>query len=338
MDFCADTPLRSQTSAGKVSSVVGNPPVGGLVGRASNRKRARRRAGHRSQQVGQTSRADAATQQAMLQLAAGLKALSQEMTTRKENETAARRAWCGGQEPVPAEAPRWPAGSLGDRLITGTFRGEALSAPSLLTADIPDAIVIAADPAQWNVAASALVRAAVFDGLKLDHPTVSMLLEVLAPIAEAELANREAIEAWLHRGEREWEEGEPEFPELDGPVFLLGTCALVDATWAVVGEDPLSEVLAVLLPALDGAVSGLESRVVADALIGAFASHYRCELPGDADVLECIKRPCGGDALETLVATEVVAPRDVLRVGLTVLSALAGLCRNGSASLLRRAA
>ncbi len=39
-----------------------------------------------------------------------------------------------------------------------------------------------------------------------------------------------------------------EQPELDGPVFLLGTCALVDTTWALVGEDPLSEVLGVLLP------------------------------------------------------------------------------------------
>jgi hypothetical protein len=52
---------------------------------------------------------------------------------------------------------------------------------------------------------------------------------------------------------------------------FLGTCALVDAVWAVVGEDPLSEVLGVLLPVLDGAVPGLEGRVVADALIGAFA-------------------------------------------------------------------
>ena len=52
--------------------------------------------------------------------------------------------------------------------------------------------MIAADPAHWNVAASALVRAVVFDGLGLDHPAVHSLLEVLVPIAEAELAYRKA--------------------------------------------------------------------------------------------------------------------------------------------------
>ncbi len=308
------------------------------MGRASNRKKARRQAGYSSRQARQSSRAEAATRQAMLQLAAGLQALSQEMQTRREQHTAACLAWCGGQEPVPAEVPRWPESSLGDRFLAGTYLAEARNAPCLLTADIPDATVIAAEPAHWNVAASALVRAVVFDGLKLDHPAVSMLLEVLAPIAEAELAYGEAIEAWLHRGGPEYEEDEPEFPELDGPVFLLGTCALVDATWAVVGEDPLSEVLEVLLPVLAGAAPGLENRVVADALIGAFTTHYRCEQPGDADVLERIRRPGGGDALENLVAAEAVSPRDVLPVGLTVLSALAELCRSGSASLLRRAA
>jgi len=98
------------------------------------------------------------------------------------------------------------------------------------------------------------------------------------------------------------EAGEPEFPELDGTVFLLGTCALVDATWAVVGEDPLSEALAVLLPVWTSPSrgwrgGGVEGRVVADALIGAFAVHYRCELPGDGDVLERTGSAVCGDAL-----------------------------------------
>ncbi len=308
------------------------------MGRASNRKKARRQAGHSSRQARQSSRAEAATQQAMLQLVAGLQALSQEIETRSEQRTEVCRAWCGGKEPVPAAAQRWPDGSLGERFFSGTYLAGTRNAPCLLTADVPDARVIAAEPAHWNVAASVLVRAVVFDGLRVDHPAVSMLLDVLAPIAEAELEYREAIEAWLHRGGPEWEEDEPEFPELDGPVFLLGTCALVDATWAVVGEDPLSKVLAVLLPVVDGALPGLAGGVVADALAGAFATHYRCELPGDADVLERIGHPAGGDALENLIAAGAVSPRDVLRVGLTVLSALAELCRSGSASVLRRAA
>ena len=71
------------------------------------------------------------------------------------------------------------------------------------------------------------------------------------------------------------------------------------------------------------AVPGLEGRVVADALIGAFATHYRCEQPGDAGVLERIRRPDSGDAPENLVATGAVPPRDILPVRLKVLSALA---------------
>jgi hypothetical protein len=122
---------------------------------------------------------------------------------------------------------------------------------------------------------------------------------------------------------------------MDGPVFLVGTCALVDATWAVVGEDPLNEVVPVLASVMDGACPGVPGQVVADALIGAFATHYRCEQPGDAVVLERLGRPDGGEALENLVAAGTVPPGDVLRVGLTALSALAGLCQNGSVSILR---
>ena len=48
--------------------------------------------------------------------------------------------------------------------------------------------MITTNPAHWNIAMSALVRAVAFDGLTLDHPAVSMLLGVLAPIAETELA------------------------------------------------------------------------------------------------------------------------------------------------------
>jgi hypothetical protein len=62
-------------------------------------------------------------------------------------------------------------------------------APCLLTANVPDPLVIMADPGQWSAAASVLVRAVVFDRLRVDHPAVSRLLNVLAPIAEAELAH-----------------------------------------------------------------------------------------------------------------------------------------------------
>jgi len=307
------------------------------VGRASNRKKAQRQSGPSSRQASQSSRADAETQQAMHQLVAGLQALVQETNERKEREAAARRIWSGGAEPVPAEALRWPEGSLGDRFFGGTHLEEARNAPSLATAEIPDAAVIATDPAHWNVATDALVRAVVFDGLGLDQPAVRTLLEVLAPIAEAELAYRKAADAAMYQIGTDWDEDEPEFPELDGPVFLLGTCVLVDAVWAAVGEDPLSDVLGVLLPVLDAAVPGVDSQVAADALIGAFSTEYRCEQPGDDELLGRIER-YSGDALENLATAGAVPPSDVLPVGLTILSALAQLCRSDSASLLQRAA
>ena len=57
------------------------------------------------------------------------------------------------------------------------------------------------------------------------------------------------------------------------------------------GEDPLTKILGVLLPVLDRTVPGLAGQVVADALVGAFAHHYRCELPGDAELLQRIGHP-----------------------------------------------
>ncbi len=308
------------------------------MGRASNRKKAQRKDARRPRQVVPVSRTSADPQQmhqAMRLVVNGLQAMIDEAEERKADQAAASSEWCSGREPVPAEAPAWPDGSLGDRFFTSTFLGRARHAPCLVTAVIPDVAVITRDPEHWSVAAGALVRAVVFDRLTSAHPAVSMLLKVLGPIAEAELAYTEAIEAWLGRGGPEGDEDKPDFPEFDGPVFLLGTCALVDAVWAAVGEDSLSEVTGVLLPVLDNAVPGVDGQDLADALIGALACQYRCEQPGDAEVLEHIGRS-GGNALENLVAAGVVSASDVLRVGLMVLSALAALCRSSSASLLHR--
>lgn len=86
---------------------------------------------------------------------------------------------------------------------------------------------------------------------------------------------------------------------MDGPVSLIGGCALVDAVWTAVGEDPLTDVYGVLVPALDAAVSGLDGQVAADAIIGAFSTEYRCDQPGDDDVLGRIKRYTGERAGES---------------------------------------
>ena len=124
---------------------------------------------------------------------------------------------------------------------------------------------------------------------------------------------------------------------MDGPVFLIGS-ALGDATLAVVGEDPLSEVLAVLSPALDGAVPGLEGRGVADVLTGGRATPYVCELPDYVLKRMPPRAFAVGGALQEFADARAVPPRDILRVGLTILSVLAELCRSDSPSILQRAA
>lgn len=264
------------------------------MGRASNRKKARRLAGHGVRQASRAVRPAAGT-------------------------------------------PRWPEGSLGGRFFGAKELAQAQGAPAVGGLDL---MAIAVDPAQWPVAVSALTRAVVFDGLRPDHPDVSAVLDVLAPIVEAELAYEAAKERWYE----EWPDGEdkPEFPYLDGPVFRLGGCALVDAVTAVVGGDPLGEVLGVLLPVLKvtaesmrAAIPGLNGRALADALACAAVTDFRRELP--ADVLRRTGPP-SGNPLETLVRVGGVPPRGVLQAGLAVLSALAGLCRSDSASILRPAA
>jgi hypothetical protein len=308
------------------------------VGRASNRKKKRReealrQAAHRKR-VSQGSRAGAGPQQAALAVAR--EAIDQLFGSPREQQTPEYRVWCGGGEPVPAEVPRWAEGSLGDRFCSGAHLASVRNAPGLLTATVPDRMAIITDPAQWRAAADVLVRAVAFDGLRVDHPAVSTLLDALALIAEEELEHAQDLEAWYSSGWDE-EEKKPYFPEMDGPVFLIGTCALGDATEAVVGEDPLAEVLAALSPSLEGAVPGLDGRAVADVLTGGRAIPYVCELPDY--VLKRMRHGfSAGGALQELADARVVPPRDILRVGLTILSVLAELCKSDSPSILRRAA
>jgi len=277
----------------------------------SNRKKPRGAAGHGP--AGHAAGSDAATGQRVLQALAALQAMSDSMAARRDGLTAACRAWWGGHDPSPAEIPAWPAGSVGDRFFSGMLLAEARKSPPLPAASVPDARVIAADPAHWSVATWVLVRAVILDGVPLDDPAVSGLLGVLGRFAVAGF--------------------EPGFPAQDGPVFLLGTCALVDAIWALTGDDSLSDVLDVLAPALDDALPG-EGQVIADALVRAFAYHHQCEMPGDAQVLERLGGLGSGDPLADLVAARLVTPRDSVRVGLMVLSVLAELGRSGSPSVL----
>lgn len=297
----------------------------------SNRKKLRR---HGGTSLG----GKAVSQEAMLQLLAGFQAMSDEMQARDELRAAARRAWCGGKDPVLAELPCWPEDSLGDRFFSGILLADAMKAPSLATATMPAPRVIAADSAHWNVAVSVLVRAVLLEGVSVGDPEVQTILGVLAPVAEAEFSYGQAANLAAFGIGTTGMGDEPEFPEEDGPMSLLGTLALIDATWAVIGEDPLEEVLGVLTPLLDDALPDLEGQVVAEALVRAFSHHYRCEMPGDEKVLERLARPGPGDPLEDLVAASVMTPADAPRVGLTVLATLAEMCKSESASVLRVAA
>jgi hypothetical protein len=260
-------------------------------------------------------------------------------SNRKKARRLARHAALLARTLRPARGPPgWTEGSLGGRFFGGTHVVHAQGAPAVGGLDL---MAIAVDPAQWPVAISALIRAVVFDGLAPDHPDVSAVLDVLGPVVEAELDYEAAIDKWYE----EWPDGEeekPEFPDLDGPVFRLGGCALVDAVTAVVGNDPLANVLEAWLPVLRGtaesmkaSIRGLNERALADALACAAVTDFRRELPSDV-----LRRtgPPSGNPLKTLVHVGVVPQHEVLRAGLAVLSTLADLCRSDSASILRPAA
>jgi hypothetical protein len=125
---------------------------------------------------------------------------------------------------------------------------------------------------------------------------------------------------------------------MDGPLFLLGTCVLTDTVWALAGNDPLADVLATMTPALDGVIAGVSGEALAGTLIASFASMYRCELPGDADVLAQVGQSATSSPLEDLLRAGLVAPDDILTAGLQILAALRLLCMSGSSSAIRSAA
>jgi hypothetical protein len=268
------------------------------VGRASKRKKEQRQTGGPNlRRINQETR----TQAVVTRSAFGLDAMVQLAGERVTRRNLALEAWLTDAEPEPTELPPWPEGSLGHRLLAGTRLWEAQDAPSLLTARIPDAATIDPDPAHWTIAAEALIRALVFDGLTLEHPAVRAVLEPLTSVAEDEVEYMQD------------DDEEVGFPVMDGPVLLIGR-ALTETVWAIAGNDSLADVGGALESALDGAVPGLE----ADSLVGALLP-----VPSDSD-----------NPLELLIVDGEVRPRDILPVGLLVLSALARLGQSSSDSIL----
>jgi hypothetical protein len=304
---------------------------GGFVGRSSNRKRARRRVMPDSRRAVTEIQLQARRQPA---LAARAYALDEAFRVHDDRYERARLAWCA-EDPAPAQVPRWAASSPGRRIPSWSFLRQARRAPCLLTAEVPDAAVIAADPAHWNTATSALIRAFAFDGLELRHPALNEILGLLAPVAAAELGYRRALMTWL-LSERPAGRRRPEFPVLDGPVFLLGVGALTHLAHALVGGSPGDAELAVLSRALDGTIPGVAGSVVADALTESVSPRYLRELP--AEILRTVKGPPYANPLDTLVTAGVVAPGDVLPAGLAILRTLIRMCQNEVTPISRQAA
>ena len=77
-------------------------------------------------------------------------------------------------------------------------------------------------------------------------------------MVEAEIAHMQAMDDDLYSIGSFDNDDEVGFPVLDGPVLLLGR-ALVEAVWAVVGDDSLADVPSVLVRALEGVVPGLDA-------------------------------------------------------------------------------
>jgi hypothetical protein len=297
------------------------------MGRASKRKKTQRQTGGPSlRRIKQDTRSQAvATRSAF-----GLDAMVQLAGERVRRRSMALEAWLGDTEPVPAEVPPWPEGSLGHRLLAGTPLGEAQDAPSLLTAHLPDLQTIAADPRHWTIATEVLIRALVFDGLTLDHPAVRALLEALTSVVEAEIAHMQDMDDDLYSIGPFDNDDEVGFPALDGPMFLLGR-ALVEVVWSAVGDDSLADVPNVLELALEGVVPGLEVRSLVGALI---AASYTSEDPAGGRPLHQ-RLSLSDNPLELLALDEELPPKDILPVGLLVLSALARLCQSDSNSVLQ---
>jgi hypothetical protein len=299
------------------------------MGKASNQKKKRR------QGIG-PSRADLESQRNLEQLARAARDISTMFAKRREHRAAVGRIWWRGGEPEPADIPTWAEGSAGERFFGDTKMKEYAVAPRLATAEIPSAEAFAADSGNWDAAMSALIRAVVLDGVPISDPLVTRVIQLLRPAVDAEIEYAEAD----GRGSWSFGRDEDEFPEEDGPIFLLGGYCLVDATWAVIGLDPLREILDVLGPRLDAAVAELNctlkptGKMLAEALIRAAASFYQLdEDPADAETMRQLGGKTVGNSLEHLILEKEIAPADVLTIGLAMLTALADLCRTAEASV-----
>lgn len=300
------------------------------MGKASNRKKKRR------QGTG-TSRADFENRRALEQMAWAAKELGGIFEARKEHLAAVSRSWWCGAEPEAAEVPDYAEGSAGFRFFGGSRMKEYVVAPRLATAKVPSSEDFATDSGHWDVAVSALIRAVILDRVPVTDPLITEVIRLLGPAVDAEVE----YAASGGRGSQPIGGVEGGFPEGNAPVFLLGACCLVDATWAVVGLDPLRDVLDYLGPRLDTAVAELDctlkpsGEMLARALVRAAADFYRLdEDPADAETMRQLGGKSEGNPLDCLISEKAIESADALTIGLVVLATLADLCRTAEASVL----
>lgn len=194
--------------------------------------------------------------------------------------------------------------------------------------------MITSDPAQWSVAMEILIRSVAVDGRDVDDPEVQSLCEAVHPLAEAEIADAQEAETDADEDGFRRMAHVPGFEDEEGPVFLLGCCALVDAIWTLIGDDPLEPVLEVLARRLAGARLGVDGRTLAEAALRAFAQHHVLEQPRDIELVQRLGPSRSGDPLVDLVLDGTVEPNDALRLGLQVLQVVAGLCQSERMSVL----
>jgi hypothetical protein len=300
-----------------------------IMGKASNQKKQRR------QGIG-ASRADLEGQRALEQLAGAAQKLSGMFEARREHLAAVSRLWRRGAEPEAAAVPNWAEASAGDRFFDNSRMKEYAVAPQLATAEIPSAEAFAADSGHWDIAVSALIRAVVLDRVLVTDPSVTKVIRLLGPAVDAE------VQYAASGGRRSQPIGGVEggFPEDDAPLFLLGACCLVDATWAVVGLDPLRVVLDYLGPRLNAALAELDctlkpsGKMLAETLLRAAAGFYRLdEEPADAETMRQLGGKAEANPLDCLISEKAIEPADALIIGLAVLATLADLCRTAEASV-----
>jgi hypothetical protein len=171
----------------------------------------------------------------------------------------------------------------------------------------------------------------------MTDPLVRKVIRLLGPAVDAEVQ----YAASGGRGSQPIGGAEGGFPEDDAPVFLLGATCLVEATWSVVGLDPLRDVLDYLGPRLDAALAELNctpkpsGKTVAETLLVAAGDFYRlAEDPADAETMRQLGGTSEGNALDCLISEKEIEPADALTIGLAVLATLADLCRTTEASVL----